>query len=96
MYFEKEAALPVVPSVTVADFDEDVLAAKHGQKRKHDEAAMDGTATPSVSTSSAPEPSIVTEVTAENAKKHPPLQPASSAKGDFSPELLPLKVIFKD
>ncbi|OQV25185.1 putative La-related protein 7 [Hypsibius exemplaris] len=90
--FEKEAALPVIPAVTVADFDEEELSAQHGHKRKRDEVMDEEDPRP---TSADPHSSAATA--SESAKKLP-ITSAVTAKHAhvaFSPELLPLNVISK-
>lgn len=95
--FAKEAALPVVPSVTIGDFDEEDLSAQHGHKRKREEAmaededAVKSTMAEPSSTSTAASSSV-------GVKKLPPSNADSTVKAAhvaLSPELLPLKVISK-
>ena len=91
--YAKEAALPVIPSITAADFNEEDLAGPHGHKRKRDE----------VMEADAPDPSysLLEPVSSKSKTDETPQVPvvkepqSGKSKNKFAPDLLPLRVMPK-
>ncbi|GAV04147.1 hypothetical protein RvY_14470-2 [Ramazzottius varieornatus] len=93
--YAKEAALPVVPSITVADFDEEDLVGPHGHKRKRDEVMEADAQDP---TPVATEPASSKSKTDERPQVSEAKEPKSGkskSKNRFAPDLLPLRVMPK-
>lgn len=93
--YAKEAALPVLPSITVADFDEEDLAGPHGHKRKRDEVMEADAQDP---TPVATEPASSKSKTDERpqfSEAKEPKSGKSKSKNKFTADLLPLRVMPK-